>query len=432
MTAGWQSEKLGALAEFRNGVNFGREDEGTGIPIIKVKDFGDLHHVPIEGLDQLDRNRVRVPTNQFLKRNDILLVRSNGNPALVGRSMIFSGPDDAITFSGFSIRARVDAGRAVPAFIHYWLRSDFARSRFAREGNGTGIQNLSQGFLSDLDILLPTLPEQRAIAATLGALDDKIELNWKMNATLEAMARALFRDWFVDFGPTRAKAEGRAPHLSSDLWSLIPDRLDAEGKPEGWEEKPLDEIAHFLNGLALQKFPGEGEADSLPVIKIAELRNGITLKSNRASRKVPLQHVIEDGDFLFSWSGSLLAKFWTGGEGALNQHLFKVSSNRYPAWFFSEWVHHHLEEFQIIAASKATTMGHIQRGHLKAAMTICPPDDVIQKMGVMMAPLIDRIIHNELENRTLAQTRDLLLPRLMSGELRVTETETEQPVAITA
>ena len=269
----------------------------------------------------------------------------------------------------------------------------------------------------------PSLPEQRSIAATLGALDDKIELNRKMNATLESMARALFRDWFVDFGPTRAKMEGREPYLSPDLWSLFPDRLDEEGKPEGWEEKPLDEIAAFLNGLALQKFPGENEADSLPVIKIAELRNGITANSNRASRKVPPQYVVQDGDFLFSWSGSLLAKFWTGGEGALNQHLFKVTSDRYPAWFFSEWVQHHLEEFQTIAASKATTMGHIQRGHLKAAKTTCPPDHMIARMGEMMAPLIDRIIHNELESRTLAQTRDLLLPRLMSGELRVAGAE---------
>ena len=272
-------------------------------------------------------------------------------------------------------------------------------------------------------LCMPSRKVQDAVAATLGALDDKIELNRKMNATLEAMARALFRDWFVDFGPTRAKIEARAPYLSPDLWALFPDRLDAEGKPEGWEEKPLDEVADFLNGLALQKFPGEGEADSLPVIKIAELRNGITANSNRASRKVPSQYVIKDGDFLFSWSGSLLAKFWTGGEGALNQHLFKVTSDRYPAWFFSEWVQHHLEEFQIIAASKATTMGHIQRGHLKAAMTICPPDNTITRLGEVVAPLIDRIVRNELESRTLAQTRDLLLPRLMSGEIQLSNRE---------
>jgi type I restriction enzyme, S subunit len=308
-----------------------------------------------------------------------------------------------------------------PLFIYYNLSARKEEIRGSASGSAQPILNKSA--FGRMKIDLPRLHEQRAIAATLGALDDKIELNRKVNATLEAMARALFRDWYVDFGPTRAKMAGREPYLSPDLWSLFPDRLDDEGKPEGWEKKPLDEIADFLNGLALQKFPGEGEADSLPVIKIAELRNGITANSNRASRKVPSQYVIKDGDFLFSWSGSLLAKFWTGSEGALNQHLFKVTSDRYPAWFFSEWVQHHLEEFQIIAASKATTMGHIQRGHLKAAMTICPPDNTIAKLGEVIAPLIDRIVRNELESRTLAQTRDLLLPRLMSGELRVAEEE---------
>ncbi|NTT85938.1 restriction endonuclease subunit S [Tabrizicola fusiformis] len=288
---------------------------------------------------------------------------------------------------------------------------------------GSGQPLLNQQILSSIPVTAPTPLEQRAIAATLGALDDKIELNRKMNATLEAMARALFRDWFVDFGPTRAKMEARAPYLSPDLWPLFPARLDDDGKPEGWAEKPLDQIADFLNGLALQKFPAESDTDSLAVIKIAELRNGVTANSNRASRKVPPQYVVQDRDFLFSWSGSLLAKFWTGGEGALNQHLFKVTSDRYPAWFYSEWVQHHLDDFQVIAASKATTMGHIQRGHLKAAKTICPPDHVIARLGEVVAPLIARIVGNELASRTLAQTRDLLLPRLMSGEVRVAEAE---------
>jgi len=287
-----------------------------------------------------------------------------------------------------------------------WLYYAIIHHKLGEIDDGSPIPSTTRAAVYVRDVDVPSLPEQRAIAATLGALDDKIELNRRMNETLEAMARALFRDWFVDFGPTRAKMAGTTPYLSPDLWSLFPDRLDDEGKPEGWQEKPLDEIANFLNGLALQKFPGENEANSLPVIKIAELRNGITAKSNRASRKVPSQYVIQDSDFLFSWSGSLLAKFWTGGEGALNQHLFKVSSDRYPAWFFSEWVQHHLEEFQLIAASKATTMGHIQRGHLKAATTICPPDPTIERLGDMMAHLINRMIHNELETRTLAQTRD--------------------------
>ena len=304
-----------------------------------------------------------------------------------------------------------------------WLYYAIIHHKLGEIDDGSPIPSTTRAAVYVRDVDVPTFPEQRAIAATLGALDDKIELNRRMNETLEAMARAVFRDWFVDFGPTRAKMAGTAPYLSPDLWALFPDSLDDAGKPEEWAERPLDEIADFLNGLALQKFPGENEPDSLPVIKIAELRNGITEKSNRASRKVPSKYVVQDGDFLFSWSGSLLAKFWTGGEGALNQHLFKVTSGHYPGWFFSEWVQHHLEEFQIIAASKATTMGHIQRGHLKAAKTTCPPDHVIEQMGKLMVPLIARIVNNELESRTLAQTRDLLLPRLMSGELRVAGAE---------
>ena len=227
----------------------------------------------------------------------------------------------------------------------------------------------------------------------------------------------------MDFGPIRAKMEGREPYLVPELWDLFPDALDDEDKPVGWERKPMDEVADFLNGLALQKFPASNPQDSFPVIKIAELRGGLTAKSSRASRDVPDKYIVKDGDFLFSWSGSLMAKFWTEGEGALNQHLFKVTSNRYPDWFFSQWVHHHLQEFQVIAASKATTMGHIQREHLKEAMTICPPDDLIFMLGQTLGPLLERTIKNELETRTLAATRDLLLPKLMSGEIRLAEAE---------
>ena len=243
-----------------------------------------------------------------------------------------------------------------------------------------------------------------------------------MSETLEAMARALFKDWFVDFGPARAKMEGRAAYLSPGVWNLFADDLD-DGVPIGWKKTSLDEIADFLNGLALQNYPTSDPMLGLPVIKIAELRNGVTAKSNRASRDIPEKYVVKDGDFLFSWSGSLLAKFWTEGEGALNQHLFKVTSSRYPTWFFSQWVHHHLKEFKAIAASKATTMGHIQRGHLKEATTVCPPDRALAILGQSMSPLVDRTIENELESRSLAQTRDLLLPKLISGEIRLREAE---------
>ncbi len=293
--------------------------------------------------------------------------------------------------------------------------------------SGSVIRHFGPSHLRQMTIRIPPIEFQRKIVDLIGVLEDKIELNRRMNESLEALARAIFKDWFVDFGPTRVKAEGRTPYLAPELWELFPDALDEEDKPVGWASKPLDEIAEFLNGLALQKFPASDAEDTLPVIKIAELRGGITVKSSRASRAVPEKFVVKDGDFLFSWSGSLLAKFWTEGEGALNQHLFKVTSDRYPAWFFSQWVHHHLDEFRAIARSKATTMGHIQRGHLKGAMTSCPPDDLLIVLGQLIGPLVERTVKNELETRTLVQTRDLLLPKLMSGEIRLAEATVDAP-----
>ena len=308
-----------------------------------------------------------------------------------------------------------------PKFIYYNLSARKEEIRLAASGSAQPILNKSA--FSRLRLLLPPIEDQNEIASILSCLDDKVELNRRMNETLETITLAIFKDWFVGLGPTRAKAKGHAPYLAPELWELFPDTLDDKGRPVGWETKSLDEIANFLNGVALQKFPASNPEDSLPVIKIAELRGGIKAKTSRASREVPEKYVIRDGDFLFSWSGSLLAKFWTEGEGALNQHLFKVTSDRYPAWFFSQWVYHHLKEFQAIAASKATTMGHIQRRHLKEAIVICPADDVLAELGETVDPLVKLSIKNDLEARTLSQMRDFLLPRLMSGEILLSEAE---------
>ena len=411
------------LAEpVRNGIYKPKEFHGRGAKIVNMGELfahPRLRSVPMKKVELSDSEKRRF----LLAKGDLLFARRSLVAEGAGKCSVVLEICEPTTFESSIIRARPDDARVDSLFLYYFFNSFIGLHLLGTIRRQVAVAGITGRDLSELEIPVPSLPEQRAIAHILGALDDKIELNRRMNATLEEMARALFKDWFVDFGPTRAKMEGRAPDLPPRLAALFPDRLDEQGKPEGWEEKPLDKIADFLNGLALQKFPGENEANSLPVIKIAELRNGITANSNRASRKVPSQYVVQDGDFLFSWSGSLLAKFWTGGEGALNQHLFKVTSDLYPAWFFSEWVQHHLDEFQSIAASKATTMGHIQRGHLKAAKTICPRDHIVERMGDMMAPLIEHIIRNELESRTLAALRDTLLPKLISGEIRVNDAE---------
>ena len=291
---------------------------------------------------------------------------------------------------------------------------------------GTTVPHISAQQIKEFEFLLPHLPEQRAIARILGTLDDKIELNRRMNETLEASARALFKSWFVDFDPVRAKMEGRHTGLPQDIADLFPDRLvnSEMGKiPEGWKVIPLDAIARFQNGLALQRFrPAQNEA-RLPVVKIAQLRAGEANSGEWASATIRPECIIEDGDVLFSWSGSLLVKTWYGGRAALNQHLFKVTSGRHPKWFYLNSLLSHLPAFRRIAQDKATTMGHIRRHHLTDTLCVVPPDAVIAGISDTFAWLLERQIANELVGRTSVALRETLLPKLISGEIRVRDAE---------
>ena len=323
----------------------------------------------------------------------------------------------------FGIRTRKN--KLYGRFLFYALQSAEVRHDLLSRATGTTAQGIRQAELRRVLIPLPPLPEQRAIAHVLGSLDDKIELNWRMIETLEAMARALFKSWLVDFEPVRAKMDGQwrpgepLPGLPADLYDLFPDRfVESEfGEiPEGWEVKALDDIADFLNGLALQKYPAK-DGPKLPVIKIAQLRAGHTLGFDCCSAAIPSQYVIRDGDVLFSWSGSLELAVWAGGSGALNQHLFKVTSESYPKWLFYHWLKEHLPWFRSIAADKATTMGHIRRHHLKEASVVVPTPATVEGMDRVMQPLTASGLKLRTQSRVLAAQRDALLPKLVSGEM---------------
>lgn len=308
-------------------------------------------------------------------------------------------------------------------FAYYSVRSPQIYQYAISQMTGTsGRQRVPSDAFDHIRIPIPGLDEQLSISHILGTLDDKIDLNKQMNETLEAIARAIFKSWFIDFDPVRAKADGKQPFgMDEETAVLFPSEFeDSElGEiPKGWQVKPLDNIASFLNGLALQKYPAEAD-EYLPVIKIAELRNGITASSGKASLDVPPDYIINDGDVIFSWSGSLECVIWCGGRGALNQHLFKVTSRDHPKWFYYHWVHHHLPEFRAIAAGKATTMGHIQRGHLHDALVVVPPSHLMEHAEGVFTPLIEKFILNRLESHNLASIRDMLLPKLLSGEIRV-------------
>lgn len=229
------------------------------------------------------------------------------------------------------------------------------------------------------------------------------------NRNLEKQAQAIFKSWFVDFEPFR---DGK--FVDSELGPI----------PEGWRIVPLDEIADFLNGLPMQKYRPATDRLGLPVLKIKELREQFcSADSERCSEDIKQEYVVEDGDVVFSWSGSLLIDIWTGGRCGLNQHLFKVISTQHEKWFYYLWTCHHLANFIAIAADKATTMGHIQREHIHAALTLVPSKQEYEELSAILSPIIDKMIHSRLESRRLSTLRDTLLPKLMSGEIDVSEVE---------
>jgi type I restriction enzyme, S subunit len=300
--------------------------------------------------------------------------------------------DEKIPFENIRINSgmvilRPDRGKLDEKYCFYMLRG--LQSEFTAFSTGTAQPQLPIKDLNEIKVRIPLLDEQRTIASILSSLDDKIDLLHRQNRTLEQLARTLFRQWFVE--------EGEA----------------------GWEEKGLDEIAHFLNGLPCQKYPPVIGKLSLPVVKIKELRLGFTEESDMASAEVPEQYIVHNGDILFSWSGSLEEIVWSFGDGVLNQHLFKVTSETYPQWFYYYWIKHHLPEFRGIAEDKATTMGHIQRGHLSSARVVVPPAPVLKKFDATIGPLFEKMKHNLMQIQTLTKLRDTLLPKLMSGEVRV-------------
>ncbi len=312
-----------------------------------------------------------------------------------------------------------------PRFLAYYVNS-VASHYVAAYLVGAVQQHFNVGSARTMRLLLPNIEEQRAIAHILGTLDDKIELNRRMNETLEAMAQALFKSWFVDFDPVRAKMEGRPTGLPKEIEDQFPDSFeDSElGEiPKGWEIAGLNKIAKFTNGLALQKYPYQVGEEYLPVIKIAQLNKGSTEGADKANTKLPEEFIVENGDILFSWSGSLAVVIWGGGKGALNQHIFKVHSENYPKWFYYFWIRFHLNAFREIAANKATTMGHIQRKHLDEAKVLIPKNNLLKSLNVLILPILDKVISTNWEIDNLTSIRNSLLPKLLSGEIRVNDPE---------
>lgn len=236
--------------------------------------------------------------------------------------------------------------------------------------------------------------EQRRIGQFLWDIDQKIETNKAINNNLMQQAKTIFEAEIVN---------------RTEL-------------PNGWKKSNLASIADYLNGLAMQNYRPTDDDQGFPVLKIKELRQGACdADSERCSSYIKSNYIVNDGEVIFSWSGSLLVDFWCGGICGLNQHLFKVTSTQYAPWFFYSWTNYHLAKFAAIASAKATTMGHIKRSDIEAAEVIIPSSADYERIGALIQPLYNLCIALRLENRKLAATRDSLLPRLLFGDIDICE-----------
>lgn len=386
----WETQKLGKLLKEKGYIRgpFGSslkrgEMVDKGVPVYEQKNaiYNEREFrffVTTEKFKELQRFQVQT--------ND-LIVSCSGT---VGKISIIQEEDPKGIISQALLILRPDTTKLELKFLYYFLSSERGNNLITQVSHGSVQINIAaRKVVETIPIPIPPLPDQEAIAGVLSSLDDKIDLLHRQNETLEAMAETLFRQWFVE-----------------------------EAK-EDWEEMSLSSMANFLNGLACQKFPPKNEKDRLPVLKIKELRNGISADSDWCTTEVDNKYIIENGDVIFSWSASLMVKIWDGETCILNQHLFKVTSEKFPKWFFYLWCKHYLAEFTAIAKAHATTMGHIKRRDLDEAMILAPSDDELKKMTIAMNPILDKIQINNNEIQTLTQLRDTLLPKLMSGEVRV-------------
>lgn len=300
---------------------------------------------------------------------------------------LFHGDGCAIISQAYTVFEVQDGETLMPEYLMMWFRRpEFDRyARFHSHGSAREIFDWDE--LCDVLLPVPSIERQRAMVAEYETLSRRIDLNRSMIAQLEATAQTLYRKTFVD-------------------------DIDPEHLPAGWRVGALTDIATYMNGTACQKYTAKGK-NVLPVLKIRELSQGFCdQNSDFVDTSIPKDFIVDNGDVIFSWSASLFIDIWCGNKCALNQHLFKVTSDAYPKWFYFLWTHSHIKEWTRIISAKATSMGHIKREDLENAQVIIPTENALKSLDVYMHPIFNLYVHKKKENLLLTDLQSLLLTKM--------------------
>ncbi len=352
-----------------------------------------------------------------LKRGQVALTKDSETRFDIGIATYIADDFDNVILGYHNALITPNPKKLSGKYLNALLHTDYARTYFANNASGSGQRYaLSIDALNNFPVPLLPLAEQERIGDIFSSIDQKIALNRAINDNLEAMAKQLYDYWFVQFD--FPNEEGK-PYKSSGGKMVWDEKLKRE-IPDGWYCGTLLEIAQYTNGLACQKFRPIDD-NKLPVIKIKEMHDGISSETEFVKSDIPESVKVYDGDVLFSWSASLEVMLWAYGNGGLNQHIFKVTSNNgYPRSFYFYQLIDYIGNFKRMAEARKTTMGHITQDHLKQSTIALPPNtNIANKLEERLSPIFDAIINNSQEIMNLTKQRDELLPLLMNGQVLV-------------
>ena len=387
---------------------------GASIPRARMHDTGDYLYIHYGDLYKGFNLRIdvnspakpipyilaseKIKESQRLKDQDIIYVLTSETVDDLGHAYLFNNPNNKPAVSGTETTiVRIERrDLIIPAYLNYRMSSPRFIGELRQYTRGMKVFRVHPSDVSRIEVHLPSIEAQQQVVTVLDAIYSKQQANAKLNGYLEELFDSYFKQ------------------------SL--NMVD-----ETWDTASLLDIADYKNGLAMQKFrPNIGDK-GLPVLKIRELgQESCGKDAERCRSDIDESVTVHDGDLVFSWSGTLLLRFWAGGDAGLNQHLFKVTSGVYPSWFYYAWTKHHLARFTMLAKDRATTMGHIKRSALEESEVLLPPKEKLAMQTKCMQPIIDQVIANKIEIRMLAALRDTLLPKLMSGEIDVSKIDLTQ------
>jgi type I restriction enzyme S subunit len=403
--ADWRDCKLGDLLQIKHGFAFlGEHFANTGTHVVLTPGNFLENGGFKEKSGKAKWYTGPVPEDYVLNKGDLIVAMTEQAEGLLGSGALVPRSGIYLHNQRLGLVQIRDQKLADQHFIYYLFNSKPVRQQIRGSASGTKIRHTSPSRVAEVKVSVPPLPIQKRIASILSAYDELIENSQRRIKILESMARALYREWFVHF---RFPGHENHPRVASPLGEI----------PEGWEVKPFSTIASYINGYPFK--PAQLGNEGKPIIKIKELKAGIVTDTPRNTGDgIPEKYFIHDGCILFSWSADLDTYLWMSGEGLLNQHLFNVV----PIEGISRtFCFHALKESmpRFRALSLGATMHHIKRSALDQVFTLLPTEPLRMHFDSLIEPMHQQLITLTKHVANLHRTRDLLLPRLLSGQIDV-------------